>query len=143
MSTQPQTQPQPIDYAPIIEGQRKALKAMETDRLGAEKDREHAQKRLDEEYAEVRALDVEPENLDSKIVEMGIEIFEGVVAATELIPPEYRKTHMDKNAFAAIVTQAAEVLSTLENKVLGNRLSVALDRADKILNPPAEPAPEN
>lgn len=78
------------DYAKQIEARKAALKKMETARIQAESDKKHAEKRLEELYAEVRALGVEPENIEAEIAKLEAEIEEGLQEIAKLIPPEFR-----------------------------------------------------
>lgn len=79
-----------INYAKQIEARKAALKNMENARIKAESDKEHAEKRLEELYAECRALGVEPENIEAEIEKLKAEIEEGLAETAKLIPPEFR-----------------------------------------------------
>lgn len=127
-----------INYAPIIQGANSALKAMENDRLSAQKDQEHAEGRLKEHYAEVKGLGVEPERLEEKITELDVELFEDMVATVELIPAEYRKKFIDRGQFEAAVKAMEDGLKYWAGggEFLG-RVEAAIARAQAILNPPA------
>lgn len=126
-----------INYAPIIQGANSALKAMENDRLSAQKDQEHAEGRLKEHYAEVKALKVEPEKLEEKLTELDVELFEDMVATVELIPAEYRKRFIDRGQFIAAVDTMSDFIGGLEGgSDLWARVDAAITRAQAILNPP-------
>ncbi len=79
-----------IDYAALIEAHRAALKKMETARVRAEADKANAEKRLDELYAEVRGLGVEPEDLEAEIDRLDSEIRKGLDEIASLIPIQFR-----------------------------------------------------
>jgi hypothetical protein len=126
-----------INYAPIIQGANSALKAMENDRLSAQKDQEHAEARLKEHYAEVKNLGVEPEQLEERIVQLDVELFEDMVATVELLPLEYRKKFIDRGQFIAAVDTMSDFMGTLEGEPeLWKRVDAAMTRAQAILNPP-------
>ncbi len=78
------------DYTTQIEARRAALKKMENARVRAEADKANAEKRLGELEAEVRALGVEPENLEAEIAKLDQEIQEGLKLVGDMIPQEYR-----------------------------------------------------
>lgn len=127
-----------INYAPIIQGANSALKAMENDRLSAQKDKEHADQRLAEHYAGVKNLGVDPEKLEETITEKDVELFEDMVATVELIPAEYRKRFIDRVAFeAAVRAMERSIDAQIFTGDLHERAVSAIDRANLILYPPA------
>lgn len=144
MSTNQPTNNNPsINYAPIIQGANAALKAMENDRLSAQKDKEHAEQRLAEHYSEVKNLGVEPERLEEKITELDVELFEDMVSTVELLPQEYRKKFIDRAVFEAAVRAMTEsVHAQIFTGDLQGRAVGAIDRANMILYPPAPVAVE-
>lgn len=131
-----------INYAPLIQGANSALKAMENDRLSAQKDKEHAEARLQEHYAGVKNLGVDPENLEEKITELDVELFEDMVETVSLIPPEYRKKFVDRAAFEAAVKAMMRTIDIKGGDVqeldgeIWTRAVDAIDRANAILYPP-------
>lgn len=78
------------NYTKQIEARSAALKRMETARVKAESDKEHAEKRLEELHAEARALGVEPENIDAEIAKLETEIEDDLKLTGDLIPAEFR-----------------------------------------------------
>ncbi|HYH01985.1 MAG TPA: hypothetical protein VEC37_02710 [Bacillota bacterium] len=130
-----------INYAPIIQGANSALKAMENDRLSAQKDQEHAEARLKEHYAEVKNLGVEPERLEEKITELDVELFEDMVATVELIPADYRRRFIDRAAFEAAI-ESMTYFAVIVKDDLWARVDAAITRAQAILNPPPPPTVE-
>lgn len=78
------------DYTKQIEARRAALEKMKTARVRAQADKENAEKRIGELQAEVRALGVEPENLEAEIAKLDQEIQNGLKLVGDMIPIEYR-----------------------------------------------------
>lgn len=78
------------DYATRLEEYRKAIDRARTDRAKAEATKEQLEKQQEQIIAEIRALGVEPENLDATIAELEAEITADLDKLESLIPAEYR-----------------------------------------------------
>lgn len=135
-TTQPTNINPSINYADIIAAAKEALKTMENDRLSAQKDKEHSEQRLEEHYAGVRALKVEPERLEEKITELDVELFEDMVATVELLPQDYRQKFIPRAAFETAIYVMEETTIVNLTGELKARAEAAIARADLILNPP-------
>lgn len=78
------------DYATRLEDSRKAIDKARTDRAKAEATKEQLEKQQETITAEIRALGVEPEQLDQTITELEAGIGADLDKLDGLIPAEYR-----------------------------------------------------
>jgi len=78
------------DYTGRINILKDALDKANTERIGAERDKENLEKRLAEIDEEIRSLGVEPDKLAEAIAELETNIQANLAKAEELIPAQYR-----------------------------------------------------
>ena len=82
--------PETNDYATKLEGYRKSIDKARTERITAEANKANLEKQQESIEAEVRALGVEPEQLDQTILGLETGIAGDLERLGELIPVEYR-----------------------------------------------------
>jgi len=78
------------DYAVRLENYRKSIDKARTDRARAEATKEQLEKQQAQIVEEIRALGVEPEQLDQTITELETGIAADLDKLNALIPAEYR-----------------------------------------------------
>jgi len=78
-------------FATQLEGYKKGIDKAKTDRARAEATKEQLEKQQDAIIQEIRALGVEPEQLDQTITELETGIGEDLARLETLIPAEYLK----------------------------------------------------
>lgn len=77
-------------YAAQLEGYRKSIDRAKTERITAEANKANLEKQQESIETEVRALGVEPEQLDATILELETGIGADMERLSELIPAEYK-----------------------------------------------------
>lgn len=78
------------NYAQRLESARVSIEKMKTDKARAEATKESLEKQREGILDEVKALGVEPEDLDTEIENLGKTIEANLAEVEELIPAEYR-----------------------------------------------------
>lgn len=77
------------EFSKRLEGYKAAIDRARTDRTKAEATKEQLEKQQEQIVAEIRALGVEPENLDTTIQELETGIAADLDQLQVLIPAEY------------------------------------------------------
>jgi chromosome segregation ATPase len=78
------------DYTSRINAAKAAVEKAKADRIRAEQNKENLLKRQAEIEAEIRALGVEPDQLDETIAKLEAEIQADLLTVEQMIPVQYR-----------------------------------------------------
>jgi chromosome segregation ATPase len=78
------------DYTSRINAAKAAVEKAKADRIRAEQNKENLLKRQAEIEAEIRALGVEPDQLDETIAKLEAEIQADLLTVEQMIPAQYR-----------------------------------------------------
>jgi hypothetical protein len=79
-----------IDYTTKINNDKAAVERMKTDRIKAEQNKENLEKREAEYNNEVKALGVDPVELDATIEKLTNEADADLLTLENMIPAQYR-----------------------------------------------------
>jgi hypothetical protein len=79
-----------IDYTTKINNDKAAVERMKTDRIKAEQNKENLEKREAEYNNEVKALGVDPAELDTTIEKLTNEADADLLTLENMIPAQYR-----------------------------------------------------
>lgn len=78
------------NYAERLQAAKNAIERAKTDRTRAETTKESLEKQRDGIIEEIKALGVDPENLDATIADLDTRIQDDLAKLEQLIPAEYR-----------------------------------------------------